>query len=485
MLPSARSSPPPTPGAGPCSPGRRSRHGGPRSTRSTSSRCPTATPAPTSTSPSTPPSTRSHRARAGRHPRRRDARAGVPRPHASHPAGRAGQLGGHPQPAGAAASRRHRRARRRARPTPPRSPTASPAPATAAHASVAHPPEGTILTVGRRGRRRGRGRRGAGGCSPSGAGGRRRRQRGPAPAPPTSSRRSSRAGVVDAGAAGCYSARVLRGVVTGRWRQDGTSRRRPSLEPVAGASGLDAPAGGLEPGRRRRLDPPPAPPAGTTPRPARATASATARHTRSCTSCSTPTETRVATLRDTLDGLGDSLLVVGGPDLWNVHVHVDDAGAAVEAGLDAGRPYRDPGHPLRRPGRGREPAGREWPSSPAPPVPGSRGSSRRPVRSSSTADPAGGPRPASCSRPSRRARALAVIVLPSDRDTLMAAEVRRRRPRRRGHRRPRRARPHDGAGPRGPRRPRPARSRARNVVAMTDAAAATRHGAVRSRASRR
>ncbi|HOU93507.1 MAG TPA: hypothetical protein PLU22_20790, partial [Polyangiaceae bacterium] len=30
----------------------------------------------------------------------------------------------------------------------------------------------------------------------------------------------------------------------------------------------------------------------------------------------------VETLTRTLDGLGDSLLVVGGPDLWNVHVHV-------------------------------------------------------------------------------------------------------------------------------------------------------------------
>ncbi|WP_432094307.1 DAK2 domain-containing protein [Streptomyces sp. bgisy100] len=48
----------------------------------------------------------------------------------------------------------------------------------------------------------------------------------------------------------------------------------------------------------------------------------------------------VATLRGTLDGLGDSLVVVGGDGLWNVHVHVDDAGAAVEAGVVAGRPYR-------------------------------------------------------------------------------------------------------------------------------------------------
>jgi DAK2 domain fusion protein YloV len=48
----------------------------------------------------------------------------------------------------------------------------------------------------------------------------------------------------------------------------------------------------------------------------------------------------VPELRRVLDGLGDSLVVVGGDGLWNVHVHVDDAGAAVEAGLAAGRPHR-------------------------------------------------------------------------------------------------------------------------------------------------
>ncbi|MEO5875261.1 MAG: DAK2 domain-containing protein [Streptosporangiaceae bacterium] len=45
-------------------------------------------------------------------------------------------------------------------------------------------------------------------------------------------------------------------------------------------------------------------------------------------------------LRRRLDGLGDSLVVVGGDGLWNVHVHVDDAGAAIEAGMAAGRAYR-------------------------------------------------------------------------------------------------------------------------------------------------
>ncbi|MGW8762169.1 DAK2 domain-containing protein [Streptomyces sp. NPDC055815] len=48
----------------------------------------------------------------------------------------------------------------------------------------------------------------------------------------------------------------------------------------------------------------------------------------------------VERLRARLDALGDSLVVVGGDGLWNVHVHVDDAGAAVEAGVEAGRPHR-------------------------------------------------------------------------------------------------------------------------------------------------
>ncbi|WP_308252418.1 DAK2 domain-containing protein [Pseudonocardia sp. KRD291] len=52
---------------------------------------------------------------------------------------------------------------------------------------------------------------------------------------------------------------------------------------------------------------------------------------------------RVAVLRDELDGLGDSVAVVGdglpgGAGTWNVHVHCTDVGAAVEAGIRAGRP---------------------------------------------------------------------------------------------------------------------------------------------------
>jgi hypothetical protein len=49
----------------------------------------------------------------------------------------------------------------------------------------------------------------------------------------------------------------------------------------------------------------------------------------------------VARLRTVLGALGDSLVVVGtGDGIWNVHVHVDDVGAAIEAGVVAGRPYQ-------------------------------------------------------------------------------------------------------------------------------------------------
>ena len=58
----------------------------------------------------------------------------------------------------------------------------------------------------------------------------------------------------------------------------------------------------------------------------------------------TTDEAAVGRLRGVLGGLGDCVVVVGGgaasPGTYNVHVHVDDVGAAFEAGLDAGRPSR-------------------------------------------------------------------------------------------------------------------------------------------------
>jgi DAK2 domain fusion protein YloV len=46
-------------------------------------------------------------------------------------------------------------------------------------------------------------------------------------------------------------------------------------------------------------------------------------------------------LRQTLAGIGDSVAVVRiGDGTWNVHAHVDDVGTAIEAGMEAGRPHQ-------------------------------------------------------------------------------------------------------------------------------------------------
>jgi DAK2 domain fusion protein YloV len=55
-------------------------------------------------------------------------------------------------------------------------------------------------------------------------------------------------------------------------------------------------------------------------------------------------EDAVVRLQTRLAGLGDCLVVVGvdtsGGREWNVHVHVSDVGAAIEAAIEAGRPHR-------------------------------------------------------------------------------------------------------------------------------------------------
>ena len=63
-------------------------------------------------------------------------------------------------------------------------------------------------------------------------------------------------------------------------------------------------------------------------------------------------------------GIGDSIVVVGGDGLWNCHIHTNDVGAAIEAGVDAGRP-RASGSPTST-SRSRRSAGcaRTW----APPA---------------------------------------------------------------------------------------------------------------------
>jgi hypothetical protein len=185
----------------------------------------------------------------------------------------------------------------------------------------------------------------------------------------------------------------------------------------------------------------------------------------------------VATLTGVLDGLGDSLLVVGGPDLWNVHVHVDDAGAAVEAGIAAGRPERirithlhsqvaargahgAVGVVACAPGPGVAGLLREAGAVVVESVPGRRASARHLLEAA------------------HATRATEVLILPGDPDTTMAAEAAA-----------------EAAGDEGidahvvPARTTvqvlaalavldPARSLHANVVSMTSAAGATRHGAV-------
>ncbi|MCP9209482.1 DAK2 domain-containing protein [Streptomyces sp. NEAU-Y11] len=145
-------------------------------------------------------------------------------------------------------------------------------------------------------------------------------------------------------------------------------------------------------------------------------------------------DTAVARLRERLEPLGDSLVVVGGDGLWNVHVHVDDAGAAVEAGIQAGRPYRirithfgATGHPDRLSAdtagrRPEEPRDQEPPGTPLAPravvavVPGDglaalcAGAGATVV----TARPGEPPASGELAEAVRRAHAREVVLLPND-----------------------------------------------------------------------
>ena len=48
----------------------------------------------------------------------------------------------------------------------------------------------------------------------------------------------------------------------------------------------------------------------------------------------------IRSFRDAWSAIGDSIVVVGGDGLWNCHIHTNDVGGAVEAGIDAGRPHK-------------------------------------------------------------------------------------------------------------------------------------------------
>ncbi len=49
-------------------------------------------------------------------------------------------------------------------------------------------------------------------------------------------------------------------------------------------------------------------------------------------------DSTITAFKETWAALGDSIVVVGGDGLWNCHVHTDDIGGAIEAGIEAGRP---------------------------------------------------------------------------------------------------------------------------------------------------
>jgi dihydroxyacetone kinase-like predicted kinase len=133
----------------------------------------------------------------------------------------------------------------------------------------------------------------------------------------------------------------------------------------------------------------------------------------------------VDALRSRLSGLGDSLVVVGGGGLWHVHVHVDDAGAAIEAGLAAGRIHqvrvthfaeqvgrRSGGRPRAEIGLVACAAGPGLAAAFA--EAGAVVVRGWPVRRPSTAQILGAV---------REAHAATVVVLPNDRDTLATAEA--------------------------------------------------------------
>jgi DAK2 domain fusion protein YloV len=116
----------------------------------------------------------------------------------------------------------------------------------------------------------------------------------------------ARRGVVDAGGRGLVVLLdATERAVTGRWSEAG-SVRHPLPVPVAAAAGdVEGPGSGYE----------------------------------LMFLLNAPDEV-VPALQARLDALGDSVVVVGGDGLWNVHAHVDDVGLALEAALEAGRPHR-------------------------------------------------------------------------------------------------------------------------------------------------
>ncbi|MFI5547331.1 DAK2 domain-containing protein [Streptomyces sp. NPDC051815] len=177
-----------------------------------------------------------------------------------------------------------------------------------AYAAVAHPVEGTMLTVAGAAARAARTASSAAGTAAEVAGAAYDAARAALAETPGQLAALGRAGVVDAG--GCGLVAVLGAL----WQA--LSGQEPAAPPAPGRAAVTAPD--PEDPCAREEDGP----------------------AYEVIYLLEASEEAVAALRERLDGLGDSLVVVGGDGLWNVHVHVDDPGAAVEAGIEAGRPYR-------------------------------------------------------------------------------------------------------------------------------------------------
>jgi uncharacterized protein len=48
----------------------------------------------------------------------------------------------------------------------------------------------------------------------------------------------------------------------------------------------------------------------------------------------------IPVFKEVWETIGDSIVVVGGEGIWNTHIHTNDVGAAIEAGIEAGRPSK-------------------------------------------------------------------------------------------------------------------------------------------------
>jgi fatty acid kinase len=328
-----------------------------------------------------------------------------------------------------------------------------------ARASVAHPQEGTILTVADAAAAGARVAGEAGGSMSEVSAAAVEAATEALARTPEQLPALARAGVVDAGGAGCVLLlEALHRVVTGAWTASddrllttAEDLGRPEWHATAGPAEGDGPATDDDGADGPAFE---------------------------VMYLLTDTDAAaVGTLTTALDRLGDSLLVVGGPDLWNVHVHVDDAGAAVEAGIAAGRPER-----IRITHLPSQVAAREE-VVPVGVVAGAAGPGVATLleEAGAVAVPFGPGRRISATQlldAARRTGAAAVVVLPADPDGLMAAEVARE------------AATSDGLDVHVvPARTTvqalaalavldPGRTVHANVVAMTGAAVSTRHGAV-------